>query len=127
VLQLVLLAEGEIVPVAHGIGAVLDPARGWLDPLLTLARATGQADTQGVLAQTLRNLFTEYQPNRTPIGDIVEGIAEVQRVQPRADLDARYTAADYTSMLRGIASFIDDEKRGLRKFIRVIQGRHLPE
>lgn len=127
VLQLVLLAQGEIVPVARGLGAVLDPARGWLDPLLSLARATGQADTQGVLAQTLRNLFTEHEPGRTPIGDIIDGISAVQRVEPRVDLDARYNTPDYQAVLRGIAEFVNDEKRGLRKFIRVIQGRHLPE
>jgi hypothetical protein len=115
------------VPVAHGIGAVLDPARGWLDPLLLVARATGQADTQGVLAQTLRNLFTEPEPGRTPIGDIIDGISAVQRVEPRADLDARYNTPDYQAVLRGLAEFINDEKRGLRKFIRVIQGRHLAE
>lgn len=127
VLQLVLLAQGEIVPLARGIGAVLDPARGWLDPLLSVARATGQADTQGVLAQTLRNLFTEHEPGRTPIGDIVDGIAAVQRQSPRVDLDVRYNTLDYKAVLRGIADFVDDEKRGLRKFIRVIQGRRLPE
>lgn len=127
VLQLVLLAQGEIVPVARGLGAVLDPARGWLDPLLSVARATGQADTQGVLAQTLRNLFTEHEPGRTPIGDIIDGISAVQRVEPRVDLDARYNTPDYQAVLRGIAEFVNDEKRGLRKFIRVIQGRHLPE
>jgi hypothetical protein len=127
VLQLVLLAQGEIVPVARGLGAVLDPARGWLDPLLSVAHATGQADTQGVLAQTLRNLFTEHEPGRTPIGDIIDGISAVQRVNPRADLDVRYNTLDYQTVLRGIAEFVKDEKRGLRKFIRVIQGRHLPE
>lgn len=127
VLQLVLLAQGEIVPLARGIGVVLDPARGWLDPLLTLAAATGQADTQGVLAQTLRNLFTEHEPGHTPIGDIIDGIAAVQRVAPRAELDARYTVPDYQAVLSGIADFINDEKRGLLKFVRVIQGRHLPE
>jgi hypothetical protein len=126
-LQLVLRAQGELVPVARGIGAVLDPERGWLDPLLTMAAATGQADTEGVLAQTLRNLVTEHQPGRTPIGDIIEGIAAVQRVEPFDALDARYTAADYESLLSGIADFVDDEKRGLRKFIRIIQGRNLPQ
>jgi hypothetical protein len=125
-LQLALRAQGELEPVAQGIGAVIEPARGWLDPLLTLAAATGQADPAGVLAQTLRNLVTEHQPGRTPIGDIIDGIGEVQRVQPLADLDARYTATDYASLLRGIADFVDDEKRGLRKFIAIIQGRNLP-
>lgn len=126
-LQLVLRAQGELVPVAHGIGAVIDPARGWLDPLLTLAATTGQADPAGVLAQTLRNLVTEHQPGRTPIGDLIDGIGAVQRVQPLAELDERYTASDYESLLRGIADFVNDEKRGLRKFIAIIQGRNLPQ
>jgi hypothetical protein len=126
-LQLVLRAQGELVPAAHGIGAVLDPDRGWLDPLLIMAATTGQVDDEAVLAQTLRNLVTEHQPGRTPIGDIIEGIAAVQRVEPLGDLDARYTAADYAAMLSGIADFVDDEKRGLMKFIRIIQGRNLPE
>jgi hypothetical protein len=126
-LQLVLRAQGELVPVAHGIGAVLDPDRGWLDPLLIMAATTGQVDDENVLAQTLRNLVTEHEPGHTPIGDIIDGIAAVQRVQPLDDLDARYTAADYASLLTGIAEFVDDEKRGLMKFIRIIQGRNLPQ
>lgn len=126
-LQLALRAQGELVPVARGIGAVLDPDRGWLDPLLTLAATTGQADTAGVLAQTLRNLVTEHQPGRTPIGDIIEGIAAVQRVEPLDALDERYTAADYESLLSGIADFVNDEKRGLLKFVAIIRGRNLPQ
>jgi hypothetical protein len=126
-LQIVLRAQGELVPVAHGIGAVLDPGKGWLDPLLIMAARTGQADDENVLAQTLRNLVTEHEPGHTPIGDIIDGIAAVQRVQPLADLDARYTSADYASLLSGVADFVDDEKRGLMKFIRIIQGRNLPE
>jgi hypothetical protein len=126
-LQLVLRAQGELVPVADGIGAVLDPDRGWLDPLLILAATTGQVDDRNVLAQTLRNLVTEHEPGHTPIGDIIDGIAAVQRVEPQADLDARYTAADYAQMLSGIAKFVDDEKRGLRKFIRILQGRNQSE
>jgi hypothetical protein len=126
-LQLVLRAQGELVPVAHGIGAVLDPDRGWLDPLLILAATTGQVDDRNVLAQTLRNLVTEHEPGHTPIGDIIDGIAAVQRVAPQEDLDERYTAADYAAMLSGIAKFVDDEKRGLRKFIRILQGRNQSE
>lgn len=125
-MQLVLRAQGELVPVAQGLGAVLDPERGWLDPLLTMAATTSKADPEGVLAKTLRNLVVEHEPDHTPIGDIIDGIAAVQRVEPLTDLDARYTAADYDAMLRGIADFVDDEKRGLRKFIAIIQGRNLP-
>lgn len=126
-LQLVLLAYHELLPLADALGLVVDPARGWLDPLLAMASAAGQADTEGVLAQTLRNLFAEHQPGRTPIGDIVDAIGEVQREQPFEDLGERYTAADYQAMLRGIAGFLGDEKRGLPKFIAIIQGRNAPE
>jgi len=49
----------------------------------------------------------------------------VLRAEPYEDLGARYTARDYRAMLNGIADFLDEEKRGLRKFISIIKSRNL--
>jgi hypothetical protein len=122
-LQLVLRDERDMQPLAHLAADVLDPARGWLDPLLAVAHATGRADTRGALAQTLRNLVAPYRPGRTPLGDLADGIGEIYRARPFADLDRPFDHADYAVMLDGLAAFLDEEKRGLRKFIAIIQGR----
>ena len=73
----------------------------------------------------LVNLFAEPQPGRTAVGDLIDGISEVDRTNPYQDLGQRYTAADYASLLNGLAAFLDEQKRGLRKFIGIIQDRNL--
>ena len=40
-------------------------------------------------------------------------------------LGLRLTAADYASILGGVADFLDEERRGLRKFIAIIKSRNL--
>lgn len=122
-LQLALRDEPDLEPLAKLASEVLDPARGWLDPLLAMAHASGRADSNGALAQTLRNLVAPYQPGHTPLGDLADGIGEVFRVRPFADLDRSFDSADYAAMFEGLAAFLDEEKRGLRKFIAIIQGR----
>lgn len=124
-LQLALVGTGALTPLAHALGRVLDPARGWLDPALALTGVVGPADTQGVLATTVRNLFTVHQAGDTPFDVFADAIGDVQRVAPVADAGERLDAADYEAVLRGLAEFLSDEKRGLRKFVAIIRGRNL--
>jgi hypothetical protein len=61
----------------------------------------------------------------TALEDILDGVAEVHRARPFEELDADLTSADYAAMLRGVAEFLDAEKRGLRAFLQIIENRKL--
>ncbi|WP_428265013.1 hypothetical protein [Haliangium sp.] len=124
--QLALRDHDDVVTVGQAAGDLIEPSQGWLVPLLTLAGAVGPVDSEGVLAQTVRNMFTEQASGRLPISVLIDGIGEVHRARPFEDFEQRFTPADYEAFFRGIAGFIDDEKRGLRKFIAIIQSRDLP-
>jgi hypothetical protein len=117
------LDDRDIVPIARVVGEALRPERGWLDSQTALVRDAVAGDRAGALAALLRQLFDEWAPGRTAIGGIVDGIAEVQRVRPYVDLGAAYTEADHRALLHGVADFLDDEKRGLRRFISIVEGR----
>jgi hypothetical protein len=134
ILQLVI-ADADVTPLARVAGKLLDPANTvtapdgtqetWLDANLAFVLKARQADTTGTLQTILVNLFAEPQPGRTAVGDIIDGISEVDRQNPYTDLGQRYTAADYASLLNGLAAFLDEQKRGLRKFIGIIKDRSL--
>jgi hypothetical protein len=124
-LQLALDDE-DLAPIAHVAGDAIRPEHGWLDAHLAFVKAARASDTNQALVQIVRNLYSEHRPGHTALGDVVDGISEVLRQNPYADLDAHYTAADYKSLLEGLANFVDENKRGLRKFIRIIQSRNYP-
>ncbi len=119
------LDDQDLVPIIHVVGQALDPNKHWLDYHLEFVKRARMSDQNQALVQITRNLYTEYRPGHTAIGDVIDGISEVMRANPYTDLGAHYTAADYKSLLSGVANFLDENKRGLRKFIRIIQTRNL--
>jgi hypothetical protein len=121
----IALDDRDLVPIARVIGECIDPQRGWLDSQLVFIKGARQSDANRALAQMMVNLYSEAQPGRTAVGDLVDGLSEVLRAQPYEQIGARYTAEDYRAMLNGVADFLDEEKRGLRKFIEIIKSRNL--
>jgi hypothetical protein len=120
-----VLADSDMVPIARVVGDALRPERGWVEDQLTFFKRARQADQTEALTRMMRNLYSEYKPGHTAVGDLVDGISEVMRARPYDDLGERYTAADFRALLGGIANFLDDERRGLRKFIDIIKHRNL--
>jgi hypothetical protein len=120
-----VLADSDMVPIARVVGDALRPERGWVEDQLTFFKRARQADQTEALTRMMRNLYSEYKPGHTAVGDLVDGISEVMRASPYDDLGERYTAADFRALLGGIANFLDDERRGLRKFIDIIKHRNL--
>jgi hypothetical protein len=120
-----VLADSDMVPIARVVGDALRPERGWVEDQLTFFKRARQADKTEALTRMMRNLYSEYKPGHTAVGDLVDGISEVMRARPYDDLGDRYTAADFRALLGGIANFLDDERRGLRKFIDIIKHRNL--
>ena len=120
------LDDADLIPIANILGQALDPQRGWLDQHLDFVKRARAADDSGTLARLMVNLYSEDRPGRTAVGDLVDGLTEVLRARPYDDLGERLTADDYASILGGVADFLDEEKRGLRKFIAIIKSRNLP-
>ncbi|HTJ40911.1 MAG TPA: hypothetical protein VL463_02410 [Kofleriaceae bacterium] len=120
------LDDNDLAPIVHVVGEAIDPSKHpWLEAHLEFVKAARASDTNQALVQIARNLYTEHRPGHTAIGDVIDGISEVLRANPYQDLDAHYTQADYKSLLNGVANFLDENKRGLRKFIRIIQTRNV--
>jgi hypothetical protein len=119
------LADTDIVPIARVVGDAMRPERGWVEDQLTFFKRARQSDKTEALVRMMRNLYSEHQPGRTAVGDLVDGISEVLRARPYDDIGKRYTAEDFRALLGGIANFLDEERRGLRKFINIIKNRNL--
>lgn len=121
----IALDDRDLVPLAKVIGETIDPQRGWLDAQLVFIKGARASDSNRALSRMMVNLYSAHQPGRTAVGDLIDGLSEVLRARPYDDLGARYTADDYRALLRGTADFLDEEKRGLRKFIAIIKSRNL--
>jgi len=119
------LDDGDLIPIAQAVGEIIRPERGWLEPQLIFVREARRSDDGRALSRMMVNLYQEHLPGRTPVGDLVDGLTEVVRARPYDDLGKRFTADDYRASLRGVADFLDEEKRGLRKFIAIIKSRNL--
>jgi hypothetical protein len=124
-MQKSMLDELDMIPVAHMLGELVRPERGWMGPIVGFVHGASQSDANGALAELLRNLVTSHRSGRTPLGEIADGIGEVQRARPYRDLGAAFARDDYQSLLDNVADFMDEERRGLRKFIAIVKGRKL--
>jgi hypothetical protein len=124
-LQKAMRDELDMIPVAHAFGEIMRPERGWVAPLVRFLHGASQSDSDGALAQLLRNLYTPHRRGHTPLGEISASLAEVHRARPFGDLGEAFARDDYPAVLRGMADFMDEEKRGLRKFIAIVKGRKL--
>ncbi len=121
----IALDDRDLVPIARVIGEAIAPERGWLDAQLEFVKGARASDANQALARMMVNLYSEHRPGRTAVGDLIDGLSEVLRARPYDDLGARYAADDYRAVLTGVADFLDEEKRGLRKFIAIIRSRNL--
>ena len=46
-------------------------------------------------------------------------------MSPAIDLGKPMTQEDYRAVLRGTAAFLLEEKRGLMKFVHIVENRHV--
>lgn len=124
-LQLGALDDRDMLPIARFLGELLRPDRGWVSRPLAFLDAARSTDQTQALARLARNLYSDHRTGRTPIGDLIDGLGEVHRARPFRDLNAPFLREDYRAVLRGVADFLEDEQRGLRKFIAIVKGREL--
>jgi hypothetical protein len=124
ILQLVL-DDRDLVPIARVAGEALRAERGILTAQLEFAKRARQSDQHRAFESLLHNLFSSHRPGHTAVGDLLDGITEVNRARPYTDLGLAYAAADYRAAFRAVAGFLGEERRGLRKFIKIIKSRNL--
>ena len=125
-LQLVL-DDRDLVPILRAVGEVIRPEHGWLAAQLELIKRARAGDDGGALTRLMVHLYDQPRPGHSAVGDLIDGLSEIHRTAPFADLGQELTGADYASALRGVADFLDEEQRGLRKFIAIIQSRNLSQ
>jgi hypothetical protein len=116
--------DPDMVPLARVVGRLLDPGLGAVDAELDLARRVVRADSADVVARLLGKMAKDYTAGSAPLDEIEQAISEVQRARPFADRGKTKSAADYRSIFRAVRSFLDDEKRGLIRFVRIVQNRN---
>ncbi|WP_428268234.1 hypothetical protein [Haliangium sp.] len=120
-----MMFDDDMVGVAHLAGEAVRPERDWVAPVLGYAYAAALSDRDDMMVRLIDNLSQEYRRGRTPLGQIARELGELHRARPNEDLGAPFASDDYPAIFRGVAQFLDDEKRGLRKFIAIIKGRNL--
>lgn len=124
---LLALDDRDLIPIARAIGELIKPEHGWVAAQLELIKRARGADPDGALTRLMVHLYDQPRPGHTAVGDLIDGLSEIHRARPWDDLGADLSAADYASALHGVADFLDEQKRGLRKFIAIIQSRNLSQ
>jgi hypothetical protein len=119
-----LLDDPELVPILHTVGQMMKADTGLVDAQLAFAHKAQAADQARALGDLLKQLFQQHQPGRTPVGVMVDAIAEVHRKDPGAG--GPMTAADYRAVFHEVADFIRDNQRGLARFTEIVKHRRLP-
>ncbi|HKA90772.1 MAG TPA: hypothetical protein VKE22_24085 [Haliangiales bacterium] len=118
--------DPDLVPLVHMAGKALDPAGGLVDAHLTFLAKARAVDTRTVVATVLSNLFDQPGPGLTADAAIVDAICDVNRTSPVADRGKPLGADDYGRVFDVVGTFLSDEKRGLRRFVDIVEDRHLP-
>lgn len=119
--------DADLVPLTRTAGRIVDPQNGIVDAQLSFARRARHADGAQVVATLMGNLDVETTPGRTALATLVDVVGEVDRAHPFADLGKPLSADDYAQVFQTVQAFLDDEKRGLKRFIAVVANRHVDE
>jgi hypothetical protein len=124
-LSQLFLDDRDLVPIARMAGKAMAPELGAVKAHITFVQRARVADESGTLSKMMRGFFTEHTPGRTALSSVIDGICAVNRVSPEADAGKFLAPEDFRSIFLNVADFLDDEKRGLRSFVRVIENRNV--
>ncbi len=129
-----LVDDNNLVPILHVAGKVLDPEFGktkhpgysLMDAQLEFLSKARKADTTNALAKLLGYAFAEMPGGeRTAVGQIVDSIADVQRLDPVGDLGRPMAPEDYVASFRAVADFLGEQKRGFLRFVNIVKERNV--
>jgi hypothetical protein len=118
-----LVDDPELVPVVRAIGKILSPERKILDSQSLFLHKAQKLDKGKALTELFQGLYKEHRPGSAPIVELIDILAEVHRKQPGAG--GKMMPEDYAAAFKATAEFMGDEKRGLKKFIAIVQERSL--
>jgi hypothetical protein len=115
------LDDRNLVPIAHALGAISDPAKGIVDAEVTLVKRSHDLDADRALLTVLRNLYRPGTNGVHPASDLADIVSELNRVAPGhgGDLDA----SDEQSWLGEVRDFLNDNQRGFMRFVKIVQNR----
>ena len=113
--------DQDLVPLAHLAGVVVDPDKGAVAPLVTLAKESNDHDAARTLYQVLRNLYAKNDQGVTHASDLSDIMSELNRAQPGQG--GKYNAADYKNMFGELRDFLGDEKLGFLRFVEIVKNR----
>ena len=119
-----LMDDPDLVPIVRTIGQIMQAQTGLVDSQVAFTHHARQADQAHALGDLVRQLFQQHQPGLTPVGVMVDAIAEVHRKDPGAS--GPMTADDYRAVYHEVADFIRDNGRGLARFTDIVKHRRLP-
>jgi hypothetical protein len=113
--------DPDLVPVAHVLGAALDPDTSTVDKHLTLVKKSRDVDAKHALLTILRNLYKQDAAGVYPASTLADVLAQLDRAHP---LDtAPLSGDDYKNILIEARDFLLDNQRGLTRFIAIIKNR----
>ena len=119
-----LMDDPDLVPIVRTIGQIMQAQTGLVDSQVAFTHRARQADQAHALGDLVRQLFQQHQPGLTPVGVMVDAIAEVHRTDPGKG--GPMTAADYRAVFHEVGDFINDGGRGLARFTDIVKHRRLP-
>ncbi|HEY7954148.1 MAG TPA: hypothetical protein VII38_02610, partial [Polyangia bacterium] len=113
--------DPDLVPVAHILGAALDPAAGTVDAQLTLIKKARDLDTNHALLTVLRNLYNQNSDGTYPASNVADVISQIDRANPGQS--GALDATDYKTMLGEVRDFLLDDQRGFTRFLNIVKER----
>jgi hypothetical protein len=85
-----------------------------------------EIDPNQVLAVALGNLVTPIKDGdfkgQTPLEDIIDVIADVNRVDPTQPYEGTLAKEDYAFVSENVVDFLTNKERGLEQFYEVIRN-----
>ncbi|MFT3754961.1 MAG: hypothetical protein QM769_03275 [Pseudoxanthomonas sp.] len=127
-----LLDDPDLVAVGRGLAGIVDPQTVPALAGVTLMRRGHELEQKSslvaapkqVLVRLLASLYRSDSLGKHPMFQLTDAIAEVNRARPGATGD--YNGDDYRDILANTGKFLIDQKRGLLRFIQIVQSRCIP-
>lgn len=115
------LDDPDSVPIAHLLGATLDPDRGPLDAQLTFLKKSRDADTKKMLITVLKNLYHQRGDGGYAASDVADIVANLNRVTPGKT--GALDGPDYKVLFSELHDFFIDEQHGFTRFVQIVKTR----